>query len=205
MRRTALEERKVIMAFTRKMLKALGIEDEKIEQIMEAHIEVVSALKEQIDENGTKAEELQKVQKELDSLRGGENWQEKYENERKSFEDYKTSVENEKSKEAKIKAYKTILEEAGVDSKRYDAIIRLVDLDSISLSKDGEINGREKLVESVKDEWSDYVVTTQQKGSNPPSPPANTSGSKMSKDEILNIKDSVERQNAIAENIELFK
>ena len=37
------------MSLTRKMLKAMGIEDEKIDQIIEAHTETVDALKEQRD------------------------------------------------------------------------------------------------------------------------------------------------------------
>ena len=38
------------MALTRKMLKAMGIEDEKIDQIIEAHTETTDALKQQRDE-----------------------------------------------------------------------------------------------------------------------------------------------------------
>ena len=34
-----------IMALTRKMLKAMGIEDDKIDQIIEAHTETVDGLK----------------------------------------------------------------------------------------------------------------------------------------------------------------
>ena len=33
------------MALTRKMLKAMGIEDEKIEQIIEEHVESIDGLK----------------------------------------------------------------------------------------------------------------------------------------------------------------
>ena len=38
------------MALTRRMLKALGIEDEKAEEIISAHIESTDALKAQRDE-----------------------------------------------------------------------------------------------------------------------------------------------------------
>ena len=38
------------MSLTRKMLKAMGIEDEKIDQIIEAYTETVDALKEQRDQ-----------------------------------------------------------------------------------------------------------------------------------------------------------
>lgn len=36
------------MALTRKMLKAMGIEDEKIDQIIDAHTETVEGLKDQV-------------------------------------------------------------------------------------------------------------------------------------------------------------
>ena len=37
------------MALTRKMLKAIGIEDEKIDQIIDEHAESVNALKTKLD------------------------------------------------------------------------------------------------------------------------------------------------------------
>ena len=46
------------MAFTRKMLKALGIEEDKIDQIMDAHVEVVDALKADRDTYKADAEKL---------------------------------------------------------------------------------------------------------------------------------------------------
>ena len=52
------------MAMTRKFLKAMGIEEEKIEQIIEAHTETVNALKEERDKFKGDAEKLPTVQKE---------------------------------------------------------------------------------------------------------------------------------------------
>ena len=57
------------MSLTRKMLKAMGIEDEKIDQIIEAHTETVDGLKEQITQYKASAEKLPGVQKELDDLK----------------------------------------------------------------------------------------------------------------------------------------
>ena len=53
------------MSLTRKMLKAMGIEDEKIDQIIEAHTETVDALKEQRDGYKADADKLPDVQKKL--------------------------------------------------------------------------------------------------------------------------------------------
>ena len=59
----------ISMALTRKMLKAMGIEEEKIEQIIEAHAETVDTLKEQRDTFKADADKLAEVQKELDEAK----------------------------------------------------------------------------------------------------------------------------------------
>ena len=43
------EAREILLALTRKMLKAMGIEDEKIDQIIDEHAESVNALKAKLD------------------------------------------------------------------------------------------------------------------------------------------------------------
>ena len=57
------------MSLTRKMLKAMGIEDEKIDTIIEAHTETVDALKKERDGYKESADKLADVQKELDGLK----------------------------------------------------------------------------------------------------------------------------------------
>ena len=49
------------MALTRRSLKAMGIEDEKIDEIIAAHAETVDALKEQRDNYKAQADELAEV------------------------------------------------------------------------------------------------------------------------------------------------
>ena len=57
------------MAMTRKFLKAMGIEEDQIEQIIEAHTETVSALKDERDSYKEDAEKLADVQKELNTAK----------------------------------------------------------------------------------------------------------------------------------------
>lgn len=54
------------MALTRKMLKAMGIEDEKIDQIIDEHAESVNALKAQRDEFKDAAGKADGYKKELE-------------------------------------------------------------------------------------------------------------------------------------------
>ena len=54
------------MALTRKYLTALGIESEKIDEIISAHTETVDGLKEQLRQFEADAKKLPEVQAELD-------------------------------------------------------------------------------------------------------------------------------------------
>ena len=56
------------MALTRKYLRALGIEDDKIEEIISAHLETVNPLKDERDSYKDKAEKTDELQKQVDEL-----------------------------------------------------------------------------------------------------------------------------------------
>lgn len=198
------------MALTRKMLKAMSIEDEKIEQIIEAHTETVTGLKDEISGLKADAEKLGSVQKELDALKDNVEkdadknpWKVKYDALKEEFESYKAEETAKATKAQKEEAYKAILKECGVADKRIAAVTRVADIDSIELDKDGKIKGVDKLKESIKEEWADFIPTEEAKGADTATPPAN-SGGKKTKEEILAIKDTTERQKAMAENHELF-
>ena len=76
------------MSLTRKMLKAMGIEEEKIDQIIEAHSETVDSLKADRDSYKEDAEKLKAVQKELDDLKakGDDGWKEMHDRLKVEFE-----------------------------------------------------------------------------------------------------------------------
>ena len=57
------------MGLTRKYLSALGIEAEKIDEIINAHVEVVDSLKEQRDSFKAEADKLTAITLERDSLK----------------------------------------------------------------------------------------------------------------------------------------
>lgn len=194
------------MAFTRKMLKALGIEDDKIDQIMDAHVEVVDALKADRDTYKADAEKLVAVQKELDGLKNnGGNWQKKYEDEHRDFEAYKSAQTAKETKAAKEKAYRGLLKEAGIAEKRIDTIIKVTNLEEIELDEKGAVKDSQKHMETVKTEYADFIETTTQRGAHVANPPAKGTGSgTRTKEEILAIKDGAARRQAMAENPTLF-
>ena len=57
------------MSLTRKLLSTMGLNEDQVEQIIEAHTETVNAIKEERDNFKAEAEKLPGVQKELDKLK----------------------------------------------------------------------------------------------------------------------------------------
>ena len=68
---------------------------------------------------------------------------------------------------------------------------------------DGKIV-RKDLTKKIKDEWSGFIVERREDGADVKNPPNKTGAKKMTKDEIMAIKDGKERRAAIAANPELF-
>lgn len=200
------------MALTRKMLKAMGIEDEKIDQIIEAHSETVDALKEQRDAYKVDAEKLPEVQKQLDTVNqqlesaGKDSWKVKYEALKEDFDDYKADQTAKETRGAKEKAYRDLLTAAGIPDKRLAAVLKASGgvIEALELDESGKAKDAEKLTSDIKTEWADFIPTTTITGTPTPKPVA-TGGSAKSKDEIMAIKDTAARQRAIAENLELFQ
>lgn len=202
------------MALSRKFLKALGIEDEKIDQIIDAHSETVNALKDEMADYKAKADGADSTKKELDKLKaeikeaeeknGKDPYKVKYEAIKEDFENYKKDVEAKATKANKEKLYTELLKEAGVADKRIAAILRVSDLDKIEVDADGKLKDSKELSKSIKEEWADFITKTESKGAETATPPGSTGGKTMTKDDIMKIKDASERQRAIAENHELF-
>lgn len=178
------------MALTRKMLKAMGIEEEKIEQIIDAHSETVDGLKEEISRYKEDAEKLPGVQKELDDLKaaGDGGYKEKYEKEKKAFEDFKTAQTAKETRQAKEAAYRELLKAAGVSEKRIPAILKVTDLDGIEMDGD-KIKDADKHTQTVQTEWADFVETSNTNGANTQNPPANNNNgddpSKMTMEQYI--------------------
>ncbi len=202
------------MALTRKALVAMGIEAEKIDQIIEMHTESTDALKKERDdarEDAKKYEadskKLEGVQKELDDLKANKGEPDKfktlYDDLKKEYDKYKDDVQAKETKAAKSKAYREMLKEIGISEKRLDSVIKVADLDSFELDDAGAIKDVDKLKTTAKSEWADFIESKSTQGAKTPTPPKNT-GASMSKEDIMKIEDDGERQRAIAENHELF-
>lgn len=194
------------MALKRTFLKGLGLNDEQIEAVIEAHAETVDGLKADVNKYKGDAEKLPGVQKELDDLKaaGDGGYKEKYEKEHAAFEDFKKTQKGKETKEAKEKAYRDLLKEAGVSEKRIDSVMKVFVHDDINLDESGKIKDADKVVENVKKEWADFIVETNTTGATTNNPPANGGGGAKTRDDIMKITDRQQRREAIAKNMNLF-
>ena len=200
------------MALTRKSLKAFGLTEEQVDSIIEMHTETVDGLKAEISKYKADAEKLPGVQKELDNLKaaGDGGYKEKYEKEHKAFEDFKTEQSAKETRAAKEKAYRELLISAGVSEKRVDTVLKVSDLEKIEL-EDGKIKGADELAKNIKTEWADFIVSTQTKGAQTHTPPANSAGDQLTKADLYKKDDrgryvmsTAERQKILAENPEIM-
>ena len=196
------------MSLTRKMLKAMGIEEEKIDQIIEAHSETVDSLKADRDSYKEDAEKLKDVQKELDDLKakGDDGWKEKHDALKVEFDQYKNDVQAKETKAAKEAAYRAILKDANLSEKGIEKAVKYAEWDKIELEADGKLKGASDHIKAVKEEWAEYVTTTTTTGAKTSNPPANNGGSGNGKtrEEILAIKDGSIRRMEMAKNAHLF-
>lgn len=191
------------MAFTRSFLKSTGLTDEQITAVMEEHVAVTDALKGERDNFKAEAEKAADLQKQLDDIRGGEDFKEKYEKEHQAFEDFKKKTADD-AEAAKVQAaYRSLLVDEKIGAKRLDSIMRVTDFSKMKLDKEGKLVNEQELRKSIGDEWGEFKTTVTEKGAAIDKPPQ-IGKSTMTKDQIYAIKDTAERQKAIAENHELF-
>lgn len=168
------------MALTRKMLKAMGIDDEKIDQIIEEHVESIDGLKAERDRYKSGAEEADGLRKQLEEAKaageGAGEYEEKYKAKCKELDDFKAKVDGEAAEREKRGLYRKLLADAGVDPKRIDTVLKVSDLSGVTV-KDGTIEGADDLTESIKSDWADFIATTSTKGASVPNPPKGGGGS----------------------------
>ena len=194
------------MALTRKMLTAMGIEPDKVDQIIESHSETVEGLKKQAEELREQASKVPTLEKEIEDMKAAqptEDWEKKYGELQNEFDGFKAKVEKEHAEAEKSRLYRSMLREAGVDEKRIEAIMKVTDLGEIAV-KDGAIENPDTVKQAITDEWGGFITQTNTQGASVENPPSN-SGAKMTRDEIMAIKDTSARQKAIAENLDQFR
>ena len=192
------------MALTRSYLKSMGLTDEQVSGIIEAHTETVEGLKNEAARYKSEADKLPEVQRKLDEAKEAAKNSGDYAKLKKEFDDYKADVANKETLAAKKAVLSKIAKDAGLSEAGVAKALKYTDWATVELDEKGEAKDSKALLKSLKEEWPEYIKTTNTAGANTANPPAGNGKSYKSKDEIFAIKDDGERQRAIAENHELF-
>ena len=161
------------MALTRKSLKAMGIEDEKIDQIIEMHTETVDALKKERDDFRDKAEQYDTLKKELDGLKNGKDWKAEHDTLKKEFDAYKKDVTEKEIAAAKTKAGRAYFETKGIKGGNLEIAMRGAKDEISALELDGDkIKDTKALDALISGDYKGLIVSESTKGADPVNPPA---------------------------------
>lgn len=151
------------MAFKRADLAGLGIESDKIQILIDWHMETVKGLQAEIDKYKGDAEKLPEVQKQLtdatEKLKAADSdgYKAKYEAEKAAHDKLKTETAEEKTRTAKESALREALKAAGYAESGIKKILKYGGLTaSVELDESGKIKNAEALMKSADDEWSEY-------------------------------------------------
>ena len=178
------------MALTRKLLKGMGLTDEQVDTIIEAHTDTVDGLKADASKYKSDAEKLAGVEKELNDLKamGDGGYKEKYEKEHKAFEDYKADVTAKESKAAKEKAVRAYFESKNITGANLDLAMRGCGEEMAALVMDGDkIKDTTSLDALVDGTYKALVSTEHMQGANPATPPANNPAKNYTTADIKNM------------------
>ena len=187
--------------------------DEAINAIIAGHTATVDALKEKIDTAEAGKGDYDKIKAENESLKqqlsemkqsadDSAKYKADYEALKTEYDGYKADVETKAAKAESDRAFTAWLKEQGYSEKGAAKIVKYGGF-TLEFNKDGSIKNADKLAENVSAEWNEYKEQRTVEGAKTENPPTNI-GASMTKQDIINIKDTAERQKKIAENPELF-
>lgn len=169
------------MAFTRKYLASLGLENDKIDAIIEAHTEVTDALKADITKYKTEAGKIPDLEKQVEEAKqhkaDADKYKKDYEAEKSAHDKLKSDNAAQAETAKKTAALKKLLKDSGYHEKGLDKIVKYTDLNSLELDENGNFKNAEKITADIEGEWGEYKGKTEKFEHVPDNPPNNGGGS----------------------------
>lgn len=186
-------------AQVREILSAAGVDGEHmstaVDAIISGHTASIEALREERDTYKKEAEKVPGLEKENADLKKATEGKD-YDALKKEYDDYKAKTEAAKTQEVVEKAYKGILTKAGIPEKYHARIVKISDLSGLKVDDKGEITTADDVLKTVKTDFSEFAESTKVSGAKTATPPKTGGGHKKSKEEIMAIEDTTERQEA---------
>ena len=192
------------MSLTRKGLKAMGLTEEQVDSIVEAHTETVEGLKEKLKAAQADAERLTDVQKELDALKATNDggYKDKYAELKKEYDAYKKDVTAKETRAAKEAAAKAYFEGKNITGVNLEIAMRAAAAEIAAIELDGDkIKDTAALDALTSGTLAGLAAKKAVVGAQTAHPPVSGTSPKKTMEEIMKIKDTGERQRAIAEHL----
>lgn len=192
---------------TRKFLRALGVEDDKIDEIVNAHQYTLEEIRAERDGLKESSGKLAKAQAEVTRLTEALEKAGKHGGDaakvQADFDAYKQQVEAEKANAAKSAAMRKVLKDSGVQREEFlELLMGKVDLSAVEM--DGEtVKNAQTLVDPLKASYAGCFAALSDEGTKPQNPPSG-GGARMTKEQIAKIENRDERRAAIAANLDLY-
>jgi septal ring factor EnvC (AmiA/AmiB activator) len=159
----------------RKSLSAMGIEADKIDQIIEMHSDTVNGLKDEIAKYKADAESLPTVTKERDE------WKTKHADVlakqpdaakvQADFDKYKQGIEAKETNAKKRGALEAKLIAEGANPDAIELMLHGADLETVKLNEKGEADEIDKAVEPIKTKFAKYFGEVTEHGAPRKTPP----------------------------------
>lgn len=163
---------------TRKFLRALGVEEDKIDEIVNAHQDTLEEIKAERDGLKDNASKLAEAQAEVTRLSGELEQAKKTGGDaarvQADFDAYKQQVEAERVSAMNESDLMDIAREAGIQRESFRRMAaKTFDRERIKRGEDKAITNREELLEAMKADYPDFIATDPQpKGPGPVTPPS---------------------------------
>lgn len=160
------------MSITRKFLKALGIEDDKADQIIEAHTEVANGLKADLERYKTDAGKLAEVQAELDALKATKD-----SDLQDQYDQLKIELENEKTGRKKDRQEAAIRQElTAMGAQDVDYLLYKLGDTSELFDEEDHLKDKDAFAEKAKADYPNQFKAEPAKSKGTPPPPAGNRG-----------------------------
>lgn len=193
---------------TRKFLRALGVEEDKIDEIVTAHQDTLEEIKAERDGLKDNASKLAEAQAEVTRLSGELEKAKKNGGDaakiQAEYDAYKQQIADEKAAAQADADVLDIVKEAGIVRESFQKVVaKDFDRSKIQRGEDGTITNRQDLVNDTRTRYGDFTATQQQQGTPPNNPPTG-GGAPLTRESIMKIEDPATRQKLIRENMNLF-
>lgn len=175
------------MALSRKFLKAMGLTEEQIDSVVEAHRETVDGLQKSLTAAEDKAKKYDGVEKELNELKaanaGKPNYEELYNADHTALENLRSEITAKEARTAKEAAIGAFFEKNNIVGKQKKIAMMAIkgDIDGYEVDEAGNLKDTKPLETLIKEDFAGLVSTTRTEGAGIANPPANIGGDTFDK------------------------